>query len=73
MDTGDEIVVRQYIKIKNGGVYLKYAERTYSGKQAFDILYLTTKPTVYGIKITLQQTSGTYRSFDYQFFRRRVG
>ena len=72
MASGDTIVIRQYMKIKETGSYVKYAEETFSGAQSLPMLYIVTKPAKYGLKITLQQTAGTYRSFDYQFFRRRV-
>jgi len=72
LDSGDTIVVRQYMKISATGDYVKYAEESYSGAQSLPLLYITTKPARYGIKITIQQTAGTNRTFTYQFFRRRV-
>jgi hypothetical protein len=72
MASGDTIVVRQYMKISATGDYVKYAEETYSNAQTIPLLYVTTKPGRYGIKITVQQTAGTYRTFTYQFFRRRT-
>lgn len=72
MASGDTIVVRQYMKISATGDYIKYAEETYSGAQTLPLLYIITKPAKYGLRITIQQTSGTYRTLTYQFFRRRV-
>jgi hypothetical protein len=72
MASGDTIVIRQYMKISATGDYVKYAEETYSGAQTLPLLYITTKSGRYGIKITAQQTAGTYRSLTYQFFRRRT-
>jgi len=72
MASGDTIVIRQYMKIAPDGDYRKYAEETYSGAQEPPLLYITTKPGRYGIKITAQQTAGSYRTLTYQFFRRRV-
>ncbi|MEM2587952.1 MAG: hypothetical protein QXV23_06595 [Candidatus Bathyarchaeia archaeon] len=72
MASGDTIVIRQYMKISATGDYVKYAEESYSGAQSLPLLYITTKPARYGIKITIQQTAGTNRTFTYQFFRRRV-
>jgi hypothetical protein len=60
------------MKIKSDGGYVKYAEETYSGAQTLPLLHILTKPGSYGIKITLQQTAGTYRDFPYQFFRKRI-
>lgn len=70
--SGDTLVIRQYMKISATGDYVKYAEETYSGAQSLPLLYITTKPGRYGIKITAQQTAGTNRTLTYQFFRRRV-
>jgi hypothetical protein len=72
MQSGDTIIVRQYMKITATGDYVKYAEETYSDAQTLPLLYIVTKPGRYGIKITAQQTAGTYRSLQYQFFRRRT-
>jgi hypothetical protein len=72
MASGDTIVIRQYMKISATGAYVKYAEETYSGAQSLPLLYITTKSGRYGIKITAQQTAGTNRTLQYQFFRRRT-
>jgi hypothetical protein len=72
MASGDTIVIRQYMKITATGGYIKYAEETYSGAQSIPLLYIVTKPGRYGIKVTAQQTAGTYRSLTYQFFRRKT-
>jgi hypothetical protein len=72
MASGDSIVIRQYMKITATGDYVKYAEETYSGAQSLPLLYIVTKPGRYGIKVTAQQTAGTYRTLAYQFFRRRT-
>ncbi|MEM2365705.1 MAG: hypothetical protein QXL06_02050 [Nitrososphaerota archaeon] len=71
MQSGDIVIIRQYMKISPTGSYVKYAEETFTGAQSLPLLHIITKPAKYGIKITLQQTAGTYRSFTYQFFRKR--
>jgi hypothetical protein len=70
MASGDTVVIRQFMKISSGGNYIKYAEETYSGAQSLPLLHIVTKPAVYGLKITLQQTAGTNRNYPYQFFKR---
>jgi len=72
MASGDTIVIRQYMKIAATGDYVKYAEETFSGAQSLPLLYIVTKPGRYGIKITAQQTAGSYRTLGFQFFRRRT-
>lgn len=68
MQAGDTIKVRQYMTIKSAGSPIKYAEEEYSGVQALPMLYVVTKPAKYGIKITLEQTAGTNRDYDWQTF-----
>lgn len=70
MQAGDTIVIREYMKIAPGGNYIKYAEETYSGAQTIPLLHILTKPARYGLKVTLQQTGGTNRNYQYQFFKR---
>jgi len=72
MGSGDTVIIRQYIKISATGDYVKFAEETFSGVQPLPLLHILTLPARYGIKVTMQQTSGTNRTFTYQFFRRRV-
>jgi len=72
MAAGDTIVIRQYMKIAADGAYVKYAEETYTDAQSLPLLYVVSKSGRYGIKITAQQTAGTYRTLTYQFFRRRT-
>jgi len=68
MKAGDEVVIRQYVRIRPYGELKKYWEEKYSGAQANPIVYITPKPSVYGILTTLQQTSGTYISYDWEFY-----
>jgi len=69
MKEGDVVIIRQYIKVKEDGEYKKYAEETYTGIQELPVIYITPKAVDIAMKITLQQTSGTYKSFDYNFIR----
>ena len=71
MQAGDTIVVREYMKVKAAGAYVKYAEETYSGVQSIALMHITTKPAKTSIKVTAEQTGGTFRTLDVQFFRRK--
>ncbi|MBU1173010.1 MAG: hypothetical protein KKD44_25900, partial [Proteobacteria bacterium] len=64
----DSITVRQFIKIKAAGSYIKYAEEAYTDAQTLPMLYIVTKPSKHGIKITLEQTAGTNRDYDWETF-----
>jgi hypothetical protein len=70
MDVGDTVVIRQYMKLAPDGEYSKYAEETYRDRQEKPLIYITPKSVDVAIKVTIQQTSGIYRSFDYRFVRR---
>lgn len=67
METGDEVVIKQYMRIKSGGAYKKYAQENYSGVQEKPLIYITTKVLGHGGQVTLQQTLGTNKSFEYEF------
>jgi len=69
MQAGDTIVVRQYMKIKAGGSYAKYAEESYTGVQTLPLLHIVTKINKRSIKVTAQQTAGTNRTLDASFHR----
>lgn len=66
MAGGDTTVIRQFMKIKDGGSYIKYGEETYSGAQSLPMLHIIMKPSKWGVKITLQQTAGTNRNYDWE-------
>lgn len=69
----DTVTIREYMKIKTGGEYVKYAEVEYAGVQTVPLLHLVTKPSKTSIKVSAEQTatgSGGYKTLDTQFFRR---
>ena len=69
MTSGDQVVLRRYVKIQEGGEYRLHASETYNGVQAEPLVRFPFIAGYYGIKVTLQQTAGTYKSFPYQFFK----
>lgn len=70
MASGDTIVIRQSMQIKAAGAYVKYAEETYADAQTIPLLHIITKTAKDKIKVTAQQTGGTNRTLDVQFYRR---
>ena len=72
MQAGDTIIIRQYMTIKVAGSPIKYAEETFSDVQALPMVYVVTKPARYGIKITLEQTAGTNRDYDWETFQEKA-
>jgi hypothetical protein len=71
MASGDTVVVREYMQVLSTGTYAKYAEETYTGAQTIPLLQIMTRISTHDIKVTIQQTAGTYRTFEYSFVRRR--
>jgi hypothetical protein len=71
MALGDTVVIRQYIRVRpDGGAFKKYAEESFSGAQAVPIIYIRPKESANnGIRVTLQQTAGVMRSYDFSFLR----
>lgn len=67
MQPGDTVTIRQYVDM-NGG-YKLYADETYNDAQIQPAVYITAKTSNTKMKITLQQTAGTYREFSYEFNR----
>jgi len=72
MQAGDVVKIRLYGIIKPGGTWRMYEDAEFSGPSAKPLVYVHRRPTRYGWKVTLQQTAGTYRSFDYQFVKTPV-
>jgi hypothetical protein len=70
MASGDSVTIKVYVKMKSGGTYRLYDSSNYVGAQANPALHTIELPTIYGIKITLQQTTGSYKTYDYTFFKR---
>lgn len=69
IETGDSVTIKQYIKLKKDGGWKKYKGEPYSGVQDEPAIFVTTKPATYGLMITIEQTAGPSKSFDYIIFR----
>ena len=69
MEAGDTVIIRQYMKIVEGGDYKKYAEQPIVGSQPEPLVYITPKETDVAILITLQQTTGTLKRFPHNFMK----
>lgn len=70
MASGDTVVIKVNAKLKSGGSYRQYDSASYSDAQTNPAVHITRLTTKYGIKITLQQTAGTNRTYDYNFLKR---
>lgn len=67
MEVGDTVTIRQYVDLN--GDYRLYADETYHDAQIQPAVFITSKTSNTKMKITLQQSAGTYRSFAYEFNR----
>ena len=70
MQSGDEIVLKVYIKDVEDGNYKLRESVTFTGVQ--DTPAIEIRPIIgkVGIKVTAQQTSGTYRTVTSMWFKR---
>jgi hypothetical protein len=69
MVDGDSITIKAYVKIKENGDYVLYRPETYSNKQTEPALYVMPRLSGYAFKVTIQQTQGSYKNFDYLFVK----
>lgn len=67
LGSGDTVVLRAYKKAKVGGTLSKFVENTYSNAQTVPLKELDdlTCMRACGLKLTLQRTAGTDRSYDW--------
>lgn len=72
LQSGEQVVMREYASVITPASYKLYFDETYTGVLANPMLYIMTKPAKYGLKLTLEQVSGTLRSFPFQLFKREV-
>jgi len=70
MQSGDEIVLRVYIKDVEDGNYKLRESVTLTGVQNFPAIEIRPIIGKVGIKVTAQQTSGTYRTVTSMWFKR---
>jgi len=61
-------VVKEYYRLKSGGSYVLKDQRTYKDAQSIPLVDVELTATRFGIKVTLQQTGGTNRNFDWESF-----
>ena len=69
MQAADQVRIRQYVRVRDGGPLNKYADTTYKGVRDPAVLYITVKVLGHGCRITLEQTAGAFKSFNYSFAR----
>jgi len=67
MAAGDTTVIRVYYRIKSGGNYVLKDEVTYNGPVTPALINVELEPNRFGFKVTLEQTAGTNRDYDWEY------
>lgn len=65
----DKVTLTQYAKLGIENEYGKYESAEYVGLQDKPMVFIRPKNALYGIMITLQQTQGPFRSFEWEFYK----
>jgi hypothetical protein len=73
MEDGDAIYLRQYVKLAIDSDYTLYAEEEYRDKQKEPLINIEKLPAIKGIKVTIQQVSGSLKYLPFEFYAGRVG
>ena len=68
MEEGDAIILREYVKLTVDDEYALYAEETYIGTQEQPLVKIKKLPAMRGVKVTIQQTSGTPKYVPWEFY-----
>jgi len=68
MASGDTVEIRVYMIVKSAGSYIQYYINTYTNAQTNKSVYIPPMPSQYGWKLTLKQTAGTGRVYDYTVY-----
>jgi hypothetical protein len=68
--SGDTVVIRVYVKDVNDDTYKKWLEDSYGGVVPCPALRMEPVIGKVGIKITAQQSAGSYKAITHQWFKR---
>lgn len=66
MAAGDSVILRVYYRIAPGGNMIKKDQITLNGDQDPDLKNVILEPNRYGVQVTLEQTAGVNRDFDWE-------
>lgn len=68
MASGDTTEIRVYVKIKSGGSFRQHAVSSFVNAQTDTALYIIPFPSDVEYKLTLKQTAGTGRNYDWRVY-----
>jgi hypothetical protein len=70
MAAGDVTILRTYYRINAGGNLIKKDEVTLNGAQDPELKNIILEPNRYGVQVTLEQTAGVNRDYDWEVITR---
>lgn len=65
---GDTVIISMCVKIRAGNSWKLYHADTYNGPVIPSLIYVAQRPENHGLKVTIQQTAGSYKVVDYEFY-----
>lgn len=68
MASGDTTEIRTSLIVKTAGAYVIYYLDIYSGAQTRPLYHIPSLPSDIGFKVTLKQTAGTGRTYDWKIY-----
>jgi hypothetical protein len=68
MASGDTTEIRVYLIAKTSGSYIQYFMQSFQNAQTSPLLHIPSLPSDIGWKLTLKQTAGTGRAYDWKVF-----
>jgi hypothetical protein len=69
MASGDTTEVRVYLLVKVAGSYIQFYVQTFTNSQTPNqLVYIPPFPSDLGYKLTLKQTAGTGRNYDWRVY-----
>jgi len=69
MEEGDAAVIRIYVRVTEDSDFRLYRSETFEGRQVEPALYLLPRLSGLAMRVTLQQTAGTFKTFGYLFVK----
>jgi len=69
MEEGDAVVIRIYVRVTEDSDFRLYRSETFEGRQIESALYVLPRLSGLAMRVTLQQTAGTFKTFGYLFVK----
>lgn len=68
MTSTDTVEIRVSVIVKSAGSHILYFLQTFSGAQSNPLVYIPPLPSDISYKVTLKQTAGTGRTYDWRLY-----